>query len=84
LNHLLHLVLDGHDGLPLAVCLGQRGLELLVGSDQTLHQGRGGENQCDPSVAFTGSVAPWHTCKCQVLASLSEKGSGCLRKHFGG
>lgn len=33
LNHLLYLVLDGHDGLPLAVRLRQRGLELLVCSD---------------------------------------------------
>ena len=38
LDHLLHLVLDGQDGLPLAVGLGQCGLELLMGSDQALSQ----------------------------------------------
>lgn len=36
LGNLLHLGLDGLDGLPLLVGLGQGGLELLVGCDQTL------------------------------------------------
>ena len=36
LGDLLHLRLDGLDGLPLLVGLCQGGLELLVGCDQTL------------------------------------------------
>lgn len=36
LGDLLHLSLDGLDGLALLVGLRQRGLELLVGCDQTL------------------------------------------------
>lgn len=38
LDHLLHLVLNGHDGLPFTISLRQRCLELLVGGDQTLTQ----------------------------------------------
>ena len=53
LDHLLHLVLDGQDGLPLAVGLGQCGLELLMGSDQALSQ-RQGENLTYFRVNFTG------------------------------
>lgn len=36
LGDLLHLSLDGLDGLPLLVGLCQGGLELLMGCDQTL------------------------------------------------
>lgn len=36
LGNLLHLSLDGLNGLPLLVGLCQSGLELLVGCDQTL------------------------------------------------
>ena len=53
LDHLLHLILDGQDGLPLAVGLGQCGLELLMGSDQALSQ-RQGENLTYFRVNFTG------------------------------
>lgn len=41
LDHLLHLILDGQDGLPLPISLRQRSLELLVCGDQTLGQGTG-------------------------------------------
>ena len=58
LDHLLHLVLDGQDGLPLAVGLGQRGLELLVGGDQALSQRQSGENPTYFSVNFTGLLFP--------------------------
>lgn len=50
LDHLLHLVLDGQDGLPLPVGLGQRGLELLMRSDQTL---QGAVQRTNPSRAST-------------------------------
>lgn len=40
LGDLLNLRLDGLDGLALLVGLGQGGLELLVGCDQTLTEGK--------------------------------------------
>ena len=39
LGDLLHLRLDGLDGLPLLVGVRQGGLELLVGCDQALEAG---------------------------------------------
>lgn len=39
LDHLLHLILDGQDGLSLAISLWQCSLELLMCCDQTLWQG---------------------------------------------
>lgn len=60
LNDLLHLVLDGHDGLPLAIRLRQRRFELLVSSDQTLtRRQKWGELNC--SVTFTGFDVPFCT-----------------------
>lgn len=61
LDHLFHLILDGHDGLPLAVRLRQCGLELLVSSDQTLTQRqKWGKLYC--CVDATGFGVPFCTC----------------------
>lgn len=72
LDHLLHLVLDGHDGLPLAVCLRQRGLELLVGSDQALT----GDTRGETDLTYANLTA-LHipTCLC-IKASVTTQASG--------
>jgi len=44
LGDLLHLVVDPHDGLPLSVCLRERGLKLLVSRNETLERA-GGEDE---------------------------------------
>lgn len=85
LNHLLHLVLDGHDGLPLAVCLWQRCLELLMCSDQTLTRDRSRENpawiQCEFYRLWCSLL---HMCKylytCRNL--WRKTNSGCFRKRI--
>lgn len=81
LDHLLHLVLDGHDGLPLTIRLGQRGLELLMGSDQTLtRRHKWGKRYY--SVNVTGCDVPFCTranafFNCRNLCG--ETNSGCFK-----
>lgn len=72
LNHLLHLVLDGHDGLPLAVRLRQRRFELLVGSDQTLPETQAEKSPSYFRVNFIGFDVPFCTCaKAFITAGVS-------------
>ena len=83
LDHLLHLVLDGHDALPLAVRLWQRGLELLVGGDQALarHE-RGNQSHLRAPHSLPASRLHVYKSLCNCTNLRRKTSSGCFAKDY--